>query len=172
MGVLDQVIRIRCGIERRRSIGAGHRYFHLNKQVASLIGVRGGEIDTQFSIRYRQRTVIHLGKRAFIRTGGPCSCGILEIGVIRLGKRYLELCLTPRLSLFVGVECQSLDLAAYSDGFELVCQIDGLHLVSLRVGVIAINREMALCGISSVVNGDCLIGIHICAQHRRRKNSK
>ena len=120
IGVLNQVIRVCCGIERRGRIGASRRYFHLNKQVTSLVCVRGGEIDSQFSIRYRQSAVIHLGKRASVRGRGPISRGILKVGVTRLGERYFELSLTPRLSLIGGVESQCLDFTAYSDAFELV----------------------------------------------------
>ena len=167
ISILDQVIRIRCGIERRRRgrrIGTFPRQLHLNKEVTSFVSIRGVEINRQFAICYRKKTVIHRGKRASFRSGCPCSFFILEIGIIRLGERYFELRLTPRLILFGGIEGQCLDLTAYRDGFELVSQVDGLHRLSLRVNVVAIHGEMALCGISAVVNCDCLIGTHIRAE--------
>ena len=166
ISILDQVIRT-SGIERRRRrrrIGTFPRQLHLNKEVTSLVRVRGVEINRQFAICYRKKTVIHRGKRASFRSGCPCSFFILEVGIIRLGERYFELRLTPRLILFGGIEGQCLDLTAYSDAFELVRQIDGLHRLPLSVNVITIHGEMALCGASAVVNRDCLIGIHIRAE--------
>ena len=89
-----------------------------------------------------------------------------------MGERYFELSLTPGLSLIGGVECHRFDFTACSDAFELVCQVDGLHLLPFRVGVIAINREMALFGNSAVVNCHRLIGINVhteqcCSEDRK-----
>ena len=94
IGVLNQVIRIRR-IERKCSCGAYSGDFHLNKQVAALVGVRGVEINGQFAIRYSEFTFVHCGERASFRGSSIGTFFIFEEGVIRLGERYFELSLSP-----------------------------------------------------------------------------